>query len=381
MERWALGQYRYHGTDIDGVILESGSLNVRGRDLNSLVGEMDFVAAILHLLEGEPPSQERRDLLDRFMTACLRDGAAESPLQVVAAATSAGAPAPAAVAAGMACSTTSALAQAGTALARATGLARDLRVGLAVLAQIPRLYGCAVHGCDLAPNRTEGGWTGSALAHVLRRGPSATEVRVFDALLVAWHAGFGYITPTVMVPRISIGTRVSIPVAMSAGFLASGPSHTGAAEDAMVWLRDAVERRHRAKTLRTTVSEALRTIREDECKIAGFGHPLFLKDPRPLHLRRVIADLGLRGDALEVYDDAIEYVREAFNLEPNIDLLSAAAYLALGVQEPAWGSGIGLIGRSASMLAHVIERQSRPPFGVSSKTARLFLHRIPTGWI
>ncbi|MBH9738017.1 citrate/2-methylcitrate synthase, partial [Burkholderia cepacia] len=44
-----------------------------------------------------------------------------------------------------------------------------------------------------------------------------------DMLLVAWHAGFGYITPTVLAPRVAIGTGVTLTQAIASGFLASGP--------------------------------------------------------------------------------------------------------------------------------------------------------------
>ena len=52
-----------------------------------------------------------------------------------------------------------------------------------------------------------------------------------------------------------------------------------------------------------------------------------------------------------------------------------------GVTDPGVAGGLAMMGRTAGMLAHVIERRDRPPFGVTSKDARKYLDNVPKGWI
>src|SRR5579884_1667623 len=62
---------RYHGTDIDGPGFEPETLNVRGRDLNELIGSLSFVGAVYHILTGREPTEAQQRALDIYLTSAL----------------------------------------------------------------------------------------------------------------------------------------------------------------------------------------------------------------------------------------------------------------------------------------------------------------------
>jgi citrate synthase len=115
--------------------------------------------------------------------------------------------------------------------------------------------------------------------------------------------------------------------------------------------------------------------------LSGFGHPLFEEDPRPPHLRALFAAWGFNGRFMCLYDAACTQAARRKGLKPNIDFITAAALLDLGIDEPRWGSGVGLCARLAAMGAHALERRRRPAFGVNSATARKLLAAVPVGWL
>ncbi len=138
-----------------------------------------------------------------------------------------------------------------------------------------------------------------ALFHILQgRLPDELERKLFDLVLVAFHAGFGLLPPTTLVPRIVAGTGVGTAQAMAAGFLASGPYHVGAAELAMKMYAEIADEFFASREagaaatageLEQFAYEAAKVRLARGETLGGFGHPLLRKDPRPIHTRRVIA--------------------------------------------------------------------------------------------
>ena len=193
-----------------------------------------------------------------------------------------------------------------------------------------------------------------------------------DMLLVAWHAGFGYITPTVLAPRVAIGTGVTLTQAIASGF-ASGPSHVGAALEAMQWLAALAQSVPGGTgappaALDAAGRAAIDATLDAKRTLYGFGHPLFVADPRPPHMRARFAAQGFDGAYVTLFD-ACAQADARRSLRPNIDFLTAATLLELGVATPSWASASGAA-RIAAMAAHAVERRRRPAFGVNSATAR-----------
>lgn len=215
-----------------------------------------------------------------------------------------------------------------------------------------------------------------ALFHVLLgRLPSEQERRLFDIVLVAFHAGWGVLPPTTLVPRIVAGTGVNTAQAMAAGFLASGPYHVGAIEHGMK-LYQAIAEELLAEN-RSSLSSAeieqfafdatARRIDSGEI-LGGYGHPLLRKDPRPLHMRRLMCEMNAEGLYVDIYDGVVRAMFEKKGVVPNVDGMTGAILLHLGFQSEH-GTGLFLHARSAAMLAHIIEEQTEMPY----QTMRRFM--------
>lgn len=368
---------RYRGTNIDGATLAPEGLWVRGRNLNDLIGQTDFESALWHIWFERLPTLAERDAVRARLTAFGRAfEARDASVDAAALVGGMGIDMVSAAATGFLRGIDGVRAKAGHAPATWESEGDDdFDQMLACIAGAPYLMraalGPAIGKLEPATSHAE---------RVLRLcsetdAPPNAGLAIMDALLIAWHAGFGYITPTVLVPRCAIGTGVPLAQAIAAGFMSSGPNHVGAALEAMRWLTALAASGGDA----TTAVDAV--IDEPGALLFGFGHPLFVADPRPPHLRALCTSLGFEGPHLRLFDAACARARDRKGLNPNIDFITAAALLDLGVTEPRWGVGVGLCARIAAMAAHAVERRRRPAFGVNSSTARKLLAAVPVGWL
>ncbi|MEC4769143.1 citrate/2-methylcitrate synthase [Burkholderia cenocepacia] len=387
---------RHRGTDIDGATLDPEALRVRDLDLNALIGATTFEGALAHLWFDVAPGHADHRTHEAEIAARL--------------AAFADALAPGSVAQSVAAD----LGAAGVApvFAAASGLLRglddvagrvhgpapddaDLDTMLLCAAAAPFLLHAAIEGRPFAADRHARGGTALDAAQtqaqrmLVLTGATRADApaqAAMDMLLVAWHAGFGYITPTVLAPRVAIGTGVTLTQAIASGFLASGPSHVGAALEAMQWLA-ALARSipggpdAPAAALDAAGRAAIDATLDAKRTLYGFGHPLFVADPRPPHMRGRFAETGFDGAYVTLFDACCAQADARRALRPNIDFLTAATLLELGVAAPSWGVGVGLGARIAAMAAHAVERRRRPAFGVNSATARRLLAAVPVGWL
>jgi hypothetical protein len=210
---------------------------------------------------------------------------------------------------------------------------------------------------------------------LLNRLPSDDERRLFDIVLVAFHAGWGVLPPTTLVPRIVAGTGVNTAQAMAAGFLASGPFHVGAIEHGMKLYR-AIAEEFLAENMSNATSADVeqfafdataRRIESGEI-LGGYGHPLLRKDPRPVHMRKLMCEMNAEGIYVDIYDGVVRAMLDKKGVVPNVDGMTGAMLLHLGFQVEH-GTGLFLHARSAAMLAHIIEEQTVMPY----QTMRRFM--------
>ena len=374
----------YRGTNIDGATLEpEEGLWVRGHNLNDLIGRIDFASALWLVWLGQIPTATQSEAIEavlrRVTQQLLLLPAHRHGVEAVA---RSGAGMVQAASCGF-LGDLAALENVAMIEAAAHGLPtqQDFIQGLVSVACAPHFLKAALGmgmgmGMGMRINDT-GSHAHRVLISMGGFVADTLSIRVVDALLVAWHAGFGYITPTVLVPRTAIGTGITISQAVAAGFMASGPKHVGAAEQALVWLKTFSAQDRPAAIVRT-VNLALD---QPGMLLFGFGHPLFEQDPRPPHIRSLIAAWGFGGPYLDIFDIVCAQALQRKGLRPNIDFITAAILLDLGVREPRWAVGLGLCARVAAMVAHAIERRDRPAFGVNSKAARKWLATVPVGWL
>ena len=197
--------------------------------------------------------------------------------------------------------------------------------------------------------------------------PAGAARTVFNAVLVAFHAGLGEVAPTIALPRGAIATRTSAAMALAAGYTAAGPAHVGACKLVMAYFTEII-----TATTNSASGDPSELVAQTRAsldarlaaggRVSGFGHPLFRQDPRNPHLRDLVKAQGLESPYLTVYDAVAARMRELRAIHPNIDAIAAALFLTLGIA-PAYGTALFLCARMAAMVAHIEEARKEPPFG------------------
>ena len=370
---------------IDAVDLEQEILMVRNKNLMDLVGYISFPAAIYHILTGDLPDTNQELLLNRFMVDSLRMAVLEknnySQIKAIAF---------------NQCELESILIMA---LLIFENFAKEYAMkimpielspllnaaeGLFLMALLPGVmyqtqalsmsnedfYKKIIYYCDEYPED----FTALMLALLIKESSFSTDkIMLMNALLVSLHAGFGIITPTIALARFSASTRAPIAKNIVAGLTGCGPAHVGACKAAMALFKKLVE-----ESCQEDVS-----IQEIFCKlkpIPGFGHPLLNCDPRNKMLLSIVKNRDEQLDYLNIYKKVTHVVMSDYSLQPNIDLIAAAILLDLGVY-PSFGTAVFLFARIPTMIAHVIEKQKSPPFGINKKEAREHFSNLPKRWV
>ena len=215
--------YRYHGNDIDGPVVHLEQLYVRTRNLNDLVGTFTFQGAAYHLLTGNPATDAQEAILDRYLTAALSSLAEDNiTLEVISSVIGSGATVSQAIIAGLMVDKTRAIERIGAEFnLEEIGLSQDHQSGLYYVGLIPALMSFAIDCINGLPDeystqlvdraRTfklplEQGKDFVELVFALCTGRGfrhETEKKLFNSVMVAFHAGFGFTPPVIMAPRIA----------------------------------------------------------------------------------------------------------------------------------------------------------------------------------
>jgi citrate synthase len=347
---------------------------VRGKDLNDLVGSLNYSAALYHLLSGDLPTPAVAQRLDQWLLAAMRAVGPEDPIaQLVRHSAQLGATETGAVLAGLALGDGLGLPAAlDTAPLDALGL-QPFSDGLYYFAIAPLLHAYALEANNPAAlearlarlSAPEMDYVGAVYGVVTgERLPSASARAVLNAVLVAFHAGLGSHAPTIALPRGAISTRASTAMALAAGYTAAGPAHVGACKLVMAHFSEIVatapslEREALIAHTRAVLDARLAAGE----RLPGFGHPLFRQDPRNPHLRDFVKAQGLDSAYLTVYDTVAARMHEVRAIHPNIDAIAAALFLTLGIP-PTYGTALFLCARMAAMVAHIEEARYEPAFG------------------
>jgi citrate synthase len=366
-------------TPLDGPSFSPDRLTVRGKDLNDLVGSLDYAAAIYHLLTGDMPTPTQARGLDQWLLTAMRSLTPTQPMaEIVLHSASLGATDTGAVLAGLGLGDALGLPPAlDTAPLNALGLAAHSE-GLYYVAVAPVLHAFALEAANRAELERRLGlvaapsmdYVGAIYAVVSGRPLPDTATRaLFHAVLVAFHAGLGSHAPTLQLPRGAISTRASVAMALAAGYTAAGPAHVGACKQVMA---------HFAQTVATAPSlrppelaahsrAALEARLASGERVAGFGHPLFRQDPRNPHLRDFVKAQGIDSPYLAVYDTVAATMHEMRAIHPNIDAIAAAIFLTLEIA-PRYGTALFLCARMVAMVAHIEEARHAPAFGARRAT-------------
>jgi len=205
-----------------------------------------------------------------------------------------------------------------------------------------------------------------ALWLVTQRRPTASAVRVFEAVLVAL-ADHGF-TPTAIAARLTfLSAPDSVQGALAAGLLGGGSRFLGVTEDSALFLARALATASRPLPADDAgwdalALEAVREARAAGRLIPGLGHPVHkITDPRTPVLLAIAEEEGLRGPHLRLFE-AIGRVHPQV-LGRTLPLNGAGtcgAALADLDLPPALLRGFALLARTAGLLGHLAEEQRRP---------------------
>jgi citrate synthase len=368
---------KYQGTKIDGPSFNPENLSVRGTDLNTIISERNFTEAVFHILTGTFPSVTEHTSLEDFFLASYNSISVKHSvfehIRKIAYATQSSIKG---VITGLLFDLDDEFSKIYNTYQLPDGCSsRETVKGLFLIGILPLMLRIAADGKknineDIKPANAIA--TDSFIAAAFktlfsRKETTAPEIRIFEALLISWHAGFGYLTPSVLSPRVVAGTGASANMIIMSGFIAAGPHHIGASEAAFGLI---------TKFSSKTEQEITHTIEDlllNKKIIPGFGHPLFKKDPRPDCLQSIWTDSGKNRQNQIIYNQVTQSIKNHSGLNPNIDFITAAILNDLGVTDQSLIPAIGLFARSIAMIAHADEKRQKPPFGAKSADARDFL--------
>src|SRR5579863_8737970 len=205
-----------------------------------------------------------------------------------------------------------------------------------------------------------------ALWLVTQRRPTAGQVRVFEAVLVAL-ADHGF-TPTAIAARLTfLSAPDSVQGALAAGLLGGGSRFLGVTEDAGRFL---------AGVLATVAGQlpendeqwdalARRAVAEQRAAgrfVPGLGHPVHKTvDPRTAVIIAIANQEGLPGPHLRLFEAIGRVHAEVIGrtLPLNGAGVAGAALADIGLP-PELLRGVALLARAAGLLGHIAEELRHP---------------------
>ncbi len=154
--------------------------------------------------------------------------------------------------------------------------------------------------------------------------------------------------------RITTGTVADMYSAIISGINAlKGYLHRGANQEAMEMIMNIDSPKHVPEWIEAHIAKGN--------KVMGFGHRVYKKgDPRAKLLKDICEQVCNARNCQHYYEvgSAIEeYMKQKFNITPNIDFYTGMIFYALGIPIDLFTS-IFSIGRCAGWIAHILEQYS-----------------------
>lgn len=213
--------------------------------------------------------------------------------------------------------------------------------------------------------------------------PSEQLVRAADATLVAL-AEHGLV-PSVQAARMTLAAAPdAVQGAVAAGLLGCGPVILGSSETAGLLLQSIVQEHEKSKrSLSEIARERLESLRRSRSALPGFGHPVHkTADPRAHRLLELAAQWGVAGCHVAALHALADQVSPVYGRTLPMNVSAAIPAVLLDAGYPAGAlKGIPLLARTASLVAHLLEEQSRPigfPLAAAADAAMVYDGPLPT---
>jgi citrate synthase len=180
--------------------------------------------------------------------------------------------------------------------------------------------------------------------------PDDVMERAFDVALTL-HADHE-LNASTFAARVTAATLSDIYSAITSGIGAlKGPLHGGANQDVIQLLLKLGDEHEAVDRVKDLLAKKV--------KIPGFGHRVYrTEDPRATHLRVLSEELGKRTGHEKLFrlsEHMEKTVKEAKNLNANVDFYSASAYYSLGIPVDLF-TPVFAVSRMSGWTAHVLEQ-------------------------
>lgn len=217
----------------------------------------------------------------------------------------------------------------------------------------------AVRGYDIAELMGRIGF-GSAVYLILRGELPGEKVgKLMDAILVA-SIDHGATPPSALACRTVASTGATLSASVAAGLMAINKHHGGAIENCARQLSAMIDRaEHDGCSMEEAAKAELAEMKTRSVRMSGFGHRIHTNDPRTARLFELVEDAGVVGDhvAMAKVVEGV-FTGQGKKLPINVDGAMGAVLADLGF-DPAVMNGLFMIARSAGMVAHAVEEQTR----------------------
>jgi citrate synthase len=190
--------------------------------------------------------------------------------------------------------------------------------------------------------------------------PSEGEAKLLDAILVS-SIDHGVTPPSTFCARNVASTGAELNSCVSAGILAISRYHGGAIEACMDLLLETEQLKYAQKLPDSVAAKRIiQSYREEDKRLAGFGHRLHTADPRTKKLFEVAKQLGFAGEYVVLAQTLEKELASILGkrLPLNVDGAIAALLCELDF-EPVLANGFFMIARLPGLLAHIYEEKSR----------------------
>ncbi|MGF9692372.1 citryl-CoA lyase [Rhizobium sp. 0TCS1.26] len=192
--------------------------------------------------------------------------------------------------------------------------------------------------------------------------PDDKQRRMLDATLVA-IAEHGLV-PSVQAARMTLAASPeAVQGAVAAGLLGCGSVILGASESAGAFFRDVRELKEADGSSTEAAAEKLmRRYKEERKPLPGYGHPLHKgSDPRAERLLAIAAELGLSGIHCEIAKTIERLIPDIIGKPLVMNVSSAIPCVLLDAGYPLLAlKGVPLLARTAGLIGHLLEEQTRP---------------------
>ena len=191
--------------------------------------------------------------------------------------------------------------------------------------------------------------------------PTSAQRLMLDATLVA-IAEHGLV-PSVQASRMTLAAAPeALQGAVAAGILGCGSVVLGSAEAAGRFFCDITARMDTGVAVDEAISAAVTDYRQQRRAIPGYGHPLHkASDPRATKLIEIATQAGTAGRHAAIACRTEQLMPGLIGKALTLNVSGAIPAVLLDVGYPlAALKGIPILARTASLIAHLLEEQTRP---------------------